>query len=74
MTSEQLAIYRQFNYALLRGTTGNATQLATRNDIDRSTVFRYLNELRNLGAEITYDRQQKTFLYTNDFDLKDFFN
>ena len=74
MTSEHFSTYRQLDYLLLQQATGTATELADRLDIDRSTVFRYLNELRNLGAEIEYNRKQMTYWYINNFSLQNYFS
>jgi predicted DNA-binding transcriptional regulator YafY len=43
--------------------TGDAQQLATQLGIARSTLFKYLNDMKELGAPIAYCRQRKTFYY-----------
>jgi predicted DNA-binding transcriptional regulator YafY len=43
--------------------TGDAQQMATQVGIARSTLFKYLNDMKELGAPIEYCRQRKTFYY-----------
>lgn len=43
--------------------TGNPDQLAHRLGLARSTLFKYLNNMKELGAPIAYNRQRKTFYY-----------
>jgi predicted DNA-binding transcriptional regulator YafY len=43
--------------------TGNSRQLATTLGISRCTLFKYLNDMKELGAPIEYSRQRKTFYY-----------
>jgi predicted DNA-binding transcriptional regulator YafY len=43
--------------------TGNSLQLATTLGISRCTLFKYLNDMKELGAPIEYSRQRKTFYY-----------
>lgn len=43
--------------------TGDAQQLATQLGIARSTLFKYLNDMKELGAPIEYSRQRRTFYY-----------
>ncbi|THU38056.1 HTH domain-containing protein [Niastella caeni] len=43
--------------------TGDAQRLATHLGIARSTLFKYLNDMKELGAPIDYCRRRKTFYY-----------
>lgn len=43
--------------------TGDAQKLATRLGMARSTLFKYLNDMKELGAPIDYCRRRKTFYY-----------
>ena len=57
-------------HALIRRkATGAPHQLAHRLDVSRATVYRYLEELKALGAPLAYCRLRQTYYYENDFDL-----
>jgi len=43
--------------------TGNAQQLAAQLGMARSTLFKYLDDMKELGAPIAYNRQRNTFYY-----------
>jgi len=43
--------------------TGNSHQLASTLGIARCTLFKYLNDMKELGAPIEYCRQKNTFYY-----------
>lgn len=49
--------------------TGTPESLARKLDISRATVFRRIDDLRALDAEIDYDRDRMTYYYTEPFDL-----
>jgi len=49
---------------LIQGeSTGDAQMLAASLGIARSTLFKYLNDMKELGAPIDYCRRRKTFYY-----------
>ncbi len=54
--------------------TGNAANLSKKLGIKRRTLFRYLEELRMIGADICYCKIRKTYFLKNNFDLSDFFS
>ncbi len=49
--------------------TGHAKELAQKLGISRSTLFRYLDELRDYGALIKFSTRKKTFYFEEDFDF-----
>jgi len=49
--------------------TGSPETLARRLTISRATVFRRLDDLKALGAEIEFDRDRMTYYYTEPYDL-----
>ena len=74
MTTEFFAKMQRLNLFIRHKATGDADTLASRLDVHRSTVYHNLKLLRNLGAEISYDRERQTYYYTNGFDLKNYFS
>lgn len=50
--------------------TGSPDQLAARLNVSRTTIHRYLNELRNFGAPIKYCRYRNSYYYEEEFQLK----
>lgn len=57
-------------HALIRTkATGTAESLARKLNVSRATVFRRIEDLRALEAEIDYDRDRMTYYYIEPFDL-----
>ena len=50
--------------------TGNPKSFAKKLKISRSMLYVYIEDIKKLGAEITYNRKSKTFFYKNNFDIK----
>lgn len=50
--------------------SGDTRALSERLGVSRRTVQYYLQELRELGAIISYDDMQKTYYYENQFEIK----
>lgn len=61
---------RRLHHLICRKATGTAVELATRLNISRASVHRYLNDLRNLGAEICYCSVRKSYYYVEPFEFK----
>lgn len=49
---------------------GKPKELADRLGISRSCLYRNIQKLEELGAEITYSRMAGHFYYENDFEFK----
>ena len=50
--------------------TGDSIQLARRLNVSKSTLFRYLNELRNFGAPIAFCTEERHYFYEEEFELQ----
>jgi len=49
---------------------GTPEEIAKRIDLSKSRFYNYMEELKQLGAEIKYCRTCQCFKYTNNFKLK----
>ena len=61
---------RRMHGLIQREATGDPQQFAKRLHLCRRQFFNVLDELRDLGAEIRYDRARCTYFYANEFDLQ----
>lgn len=52
-----------------RKSTGTPDQLARKLNTSRATVFRRVDDLKGLGAEILYDKDRQTYYYRDPFQL-----
>lgn len=66
---DHLSQVRRLHDLIRTKATGNPESLARRLAISRATVFRRIEDLRSLGAEIAYDKHRMTYYYTKPFDL-----
>lgn len=53
-----------------RKATGDPEALSRRLGISRATVFRRIVDLRDMGAEIGYDKGKPTYFYEKPFRLE----
>lgn len=52
---------------IMQGHTGGLLKFSEKLDVPHSTLHRNLNLLRQLGAEIEYDKKLCTYYYENEF-------
>jgi len=57
------------HYKIKTRSTGTPEEFSRRLNISRSTLYEYIEDLEELGAEIRYSRCLQTFYYVNDFDI-----
>lgn len=67
---EQIALLRRLDYFIQRKVSGTPMEIANRLGVSRSSLFRYLDELRNFGAEISYCRDRQCYYYKEPFQLE----
>jgi biotin operon repressor len=58
-------------FAIKQGNTGCAESLSKRIGISKRTLFRYLEVLKDHGADICYSKTQKSYTIKNNFSLKE---
>ena len=49
--------------------TGSPEKLAEKLEITERQVYKYLDNLRELGADIKFDRLKNSYIYTADIEL-----
>ncbi len=67
---EHRCLLQRMDALICRRATGSATDLADQLDISRASLYRYLDHLRDAGAEIGYCRQRRSYYYEKEFSLK----
>ena len=60
----------QLHRLIQSGRTGSSKNLSVCLNLSQRTVQLYLDELRDLGAEISYDQIGCTYYYKNRFDIE----
>lgn len=53
-----------------RENTGSPIEIATYMNTSERSIYYLMDELRNLGAKINYNRTTKTYYYYNDFRIE----
>ena len=60
----------RYIHTLIRsGRSGSANDIGRKIGACRRTVLYYIDILRDLGAEITYDHSRKSYIYRQNFQL-----
>ncbi|MGJ7033831.1 hypothetical protein [Niabella hirudinis] len=54
------------NFLIKKKATGDLETFARKMDLSRSAIKEILSQMRELGATIIYDRQRKTYCYTEE--------
>lgn len=67
---EQLSLLKRLDLLIRRKATGTPMQLARRLGVSRASVFRYLNELKSVGAPIQYCKVRQSYFYEYHFELE----
>lgn len=65
----QLRTIKRLHHLIARKGTGCPKNLASRLQISRATLFRYIEVLNSLGADIQYCNYRKSYYYQERFEL-----
>jgi predicted DNA-binding transcriptional regulator YafY len=57
------------NYLIKKKATGNLDNLAKKNNISKRAMTDFLNQLRDMGADIKYDRIRRTYYYAKNGEI-----
>lgn len=63
MFIEQIERLRQMDQLIRMRNTGNADEFARKLKISKKHVYNLIEELKDAGASIRYDRNQRSFVY-----------
>lgn len=55
---------------LLHSNTGTPEELSQKLHVSKRQLYNLIDEFKAMGASIKYNRESKTYYYTNEFDLK----
>ena len=67
--TEQLQLIKRIDSLIKKKATGSSEELGKRLGISKASVHRYLNELKNLGADIIYCKFRRSYYYKEPFNL-----
>ena len=60
---------KRIDFFIRQKSTGQPSDFAKRLKISRATLYRNLNDLRNMGAHIQYSKERMSFFYEEPFEL-----
>jgi len=63
----QIKLLLKLHELINEETTGVSKELAKKLGLSRASIFRYLGELKLLGAQIAYSKQKRSYIYENEF-------
>ena len=62
--------FERIDYLISRKGTGTPSTFARKLDISESTLYEYLNELKDKGAPILYNKFKETYFYYEEGRFK----
>ena len=68
-TFKQLERVRKAHKLIKQGNTGSPRDFARKLHISERELYRILEYLKEMDAQITFSRNANTYYYTDDFDL-----
>jgi len=60
---------RQIDQLIKLKATGNPKEFAKKIGVSKRMIFHYLNDLKDLGAEIYFDKGRSSYCYARSFNL-----
>ena len=69
MIFKQLNRLQQIDQLIRQRRTGNADELAQKLRISRRLVYYWLDELKEMGLELYYNREVKSFVYHKPYKI-----
>ena len=61
---------QQLHQRILQENTGSPKSLASHMHINEPSLYRLVEQLKDLNASIAYDRTWRTYYYEDDFELR----
>ena len=66
MKKEYLEIFERIDDLIRLKSTGSPTELGKLLGFSRASIFEYINDMKELGAPIKYNRSVKSYYYFED--------
>lgn len=66
---EQLSLLKRIDFLIRRKATGKPQDFAKKLNISEASLFRYLRDLKDMGAPIFYNSDRENYTYLDDFTL-----
>jgi len=66
---EKKDIYERLNRIIRLKATGNPKELAEKFNVSESTIYRLINEMKDIGCPIQYDKINQTYYYSEKGNL-----
>lgn len=66
---DQLRVIKRLHHLISIKGTGNSYELSEKLDISRATMFRYMEVLTSLGADIQYCPKRKSYYFQKKIEL-----
>ncbi|MCB0517859.1 MAG: hypothetical protein H6577_24835 [Lewinellaceae bacterium] len=67
---EQLHLWQRMSGLIKRKATGPPEEFAKRLGLKRTALFRHLETLRSMGADIRYCRERQSYFFETDFEFR----
>lgn len=61
---------RRLDKLIRRKSTGSPSQLANRLGVSEATIYRIIQEMKDMGAPIKYCRERQSYRYMRDYQLE----
>ena len=61
---------QQLHELIVKQATGSPPQIAHLMQVSERKIYQLVEQLKDIGAPITYSKRHKTYFYTEDFELK----
>lgn len=61
---------KRMDALIRRRGTGKPEDFAQRVDVSRATLYRYMEQLKDRGAQIEWDPERASYYYEDEFDLR----
>lgn len=61
---------RRLDSLIRRKSTGSPAQLAHRLGVSEATIYRYIQEMKDMGAPIRYCRERQSYRYECEYELE----
>lgn len=69
-TVQKLDNIQRLHDLIQLSSTGSSLEISVKLNIPKRTIQRYINELREMGADIVYDESRKSYFFRNEFHLE----